>query len=76
MPKPIDALSAPDIDLDVMERMRRPTTQNSTESYQKTLNWYIGRRPRTAFTSLQVSTAVNISSSASSPLCGVSATQN
>ncbi|XP_062401711.1 homeobox expressed in ES cells 1 [Sardina pilchardus] len=30
------------------------TTQLSTDSYRKALNWYIGRRPRTAFTSLQI----------------------
>lgn len=28
--------------------------QHFTESYRRTLNWYIGRRPRTAFSSTQV----------------------
>ncbi|XP_041946003.1 homeobox expressed in ES cells 1 isoform X1 [Alosa sapidissima] len=30
------------------------TTQLSTDSCRQTLNWYIGRRPRTAFTRLQI----------------------
>ncbi|XP_070301616.1 homeobox protein ANF-1-like [Salvelinus sp. IW2-2015] len=28
--------------------------QHFTESYRRTLNWYIGRRPRTAFSSTQI----------------------
>ncbi|KAI1890352.1 hypothetical protein AGOR_G00152850 [Albula goreensis] len=28
--------------------------QRSPESYRRTLNWYIGRRPRTAFTGTQI----------------------
>lgn len=65
MPKTVDASGAPDIDR--KERVHRPSTQLSTDS-QKALNWYIGRRPRTAFTSLQVSAVLNLSSSTCSPL--------
>ncbi|KAJ8404116.1 hypothetical protein AAFF_G00344660 [Aldrovandia affinis] len=28
--------------------------QRATDSYRRTLNWYIGRRPRTAFTGTQI----------------------
>lgn len=35
-------------------------SKSSGETYRRTLNWYIGRRPRTAFSSVQVNICVNI----------------
>jgi len=32
-------------------------SKSPADTYRKTLNWYIGRRPRTAFSSFQVNAA-------------------
>ncbi|XP_036839113.1 DCC-interacting protein 13-alpha isoform X1 [Oncorhynchus mykiss] len=37
-----------------VEEQKLNCKQHFTESYRRTLNWYIGRRPRTAFSSTQI----------------------
>lgn len=38
----------------VNEDYSKSYSKSSGETYRRTLNWYIGRRPRTAFSSVQV----------------------
>ncbi|XP_036386197.1 homeobox expressed in ES cells 1 [Megalops cyprinoides] len=39
---------------EVKSKEENITNQVTTDSYRRTLNWYIGRRPRTAFTGTQI----------------------
>ncbi len=34
--------------------------KSPADSYRRTLNWYIGRRPRTAFSSVQVNVELHV----------------
>lgn len=48
------------VDVRVNEDYSKSYSKSSGETYRRTLNWYIGRRPRTAFSSVQVKKELNM----------------